>query len=157
LEAFGPCGCLTLPQVLCYQGELIESGLQVLHDLGGDHVGGREVGGVLQAVVFEPENVQAGLVAFDQFVISEGMEAVTLLTLVAILCVVAGYEIIQVLAAQRVGLQREVLVGAEVVDPQLLGPGLFAGDTAGKEQHVGLHALRVEDAGGQPRARTGTP
>jgi hypothetical protein len=31
-----------------------------------------------------------------------------------------------------------VLVGAEVVDPQLLGPRSFAGHAAVKEQHVGL-------------------
>jgi hypothetical protein len=37
---------------------------------------------------------------------------------------VAGYEVVQVLAAQCVSLWREVLVGAEIVDPQFLGPGL---------------------------------
>jgi hypothetical protein len=52
-------------------------------------------------------------------------------------------------ACQRVGLEREVLVGAQVVDPQLLGPRGFAGAFLLKEQHVGLHALRVEQARGQ--------
>ena len=123
-----------LAQVLCDQGELVQRGLQILDDLGGDHVGGGEIGGVFQAVVFEPEDVQAGFVALDQVVVGEGVEALGLLALVAILGVVAGDEIVQVLAAQRVRLQREVLVGAEVVDPQLLGPGLFAGTRRSKNR-----------------------
>ena len=45
--------------------------------------------------------------------------------------------------------QREMLVGAEVVDPELLGPRFFAGGFAVEEEDVGLHSLRVEDAGGQ--------
>jgi hypothetical protein len=57
--------CLTLSQVLGDQGELVEGGLQVLDDFGGDYVGGGEIGGILQAVVLEPEDVQAGLVALD--------------------------------------------------------------------------------------------
>ncbi len=37
--------------------------------------------------------------------------------------VVTGHELIQVAAAERVLLEGEVLVGAQVVDPQRLGPG----------------------------------
>jgi len=40
-------------------------------------------------------------------------------------------------------------VRAQVVEPQLLGPGLFLGGFAVEEEDVRLHALRVEDAGGQ--------
>jgi hypothetical protein len=41
-----------------------------------------------------------------------------------------------------------------VVDPDLLGPGLFAAGLALEEQDVRLHALRVEDSGSY--RRTGT-
>lgn len=43
----------------------------------------------------------------------------------------------------------EVLVGAQIVDPEAFGPRLFAGLFSFEEQHVGFHALGVEDAGGQ--------
>jgi hypothetical protein len=126
------------PQVLRDQGKFIQRCLQVFDDLGGDYVGGGEIGCVFKAVVFEPEDVQAGFIAFDQLVIREGVKALGLLALVTILCFVAGYEVIQVLAAQRIRLQGEVFIGAEVVDPKLFGPWLFAGDSAVKEEHIRL-------------------
>jgi hypothetical protein len=46
-----------------------------------------------------------------------------------------------------------MLVGAEVVDPQGLSPGPFAGRFAIEEEDVGLDALGVEDAGGQAEQR----
>ena len=42
-----------------------------------------------------------------------------------------------------------MLVGAEVVDPQLLGPRFFLSRFVLQEQHVGFDALGVEDARGQ--------
>ena len=44
-------------------------------------------------------------------------------------------------------------VGAEVVDPQLLGPRFFLSRFVLEEQHVGFDALGVEDAGGQSQQR----
>lgn len=44
-------------------------------------------------------------------------------------------------------------VRAQVVDPELLRPRLFLRGIAVEEQDVGLHALRVEDAGGQAQER----
>ena len=67
--------------------------------------------------------------------------------LVAILGVVAGDEVVEVGAFQLVFFQREMLVGAEIVDPQLFGPRLFLRRLAIEEEHVRLHALGVEDAG----------
>src|SRR6266571_1312639 len=63
-----------------------------------------------------------------------------------ILWVVAGDEIVEVPARQRVGTQGEVLVGAQVVDPQALGPVARAGGFSIEEEHVCFDALRVEDA-----------
>ena len=40
-------------------------------------------------------------------------------------------------------------VGTQVVDPQLFGPGGLLGGLGVEEQHVGLHALRIENPGGQ--------
>jgi len=144
---------LDLPQILGDQGEFVEGGLQVFYYLGGDYVGFGEIGGIFQAIVLQPENVQAGFVAFYQVVIVEGVEALGFLALVAIFGMVAGDKIIQVLAAQWVCLQREVLICAEVVDPQLLCPGLFAGDAAVEKHHIGLDSLRVEDARWQAQQR----
>jgi hypothetical protein len=70
------------------------------------------------------------------------VEAVSLLSPVAIFRMVTGYKIVQVLPAGRVRLEGEVLVGAEIIDPELLRPGLFAGNTPIKEEYV---RLRVED------------
>ena len=50
---------------------------------------------------------------------------------------------------QRAGLEREMHVGAQVLDPQLAGPRGFGGRPLVEEQHVRLHALGVEQAGGQ--------
>src|SRR6266699_2332518 len=65
--------------------------------------------------------------------------------------VVAGDEVIEVIAHEGASLQREVLVGAEVVDPQLLRPRPLGRRLAVEEQDVRLHAARVEDPGGQPQ------
>ncbi len=80
------------------QGELVQRGLQVFDDLGGDHVGRWQIGRVFQAVVFEPEDVEAGLVPLHQFVIGEGMEPLRLFSLVSVLGLVAGDEVVQVFA-----------------------------------------------------------
>ena len=37
--------------------------------------------------------------------------------------VIAFHELVKVFALERVGLEGEMLVGAEIVDPELLGPG----------------------------------
>ena len=46
-----------------------------------------------------------------------------------------------------------MLVGAEVVDPELLGPGGLARGLLVEEEHVGFHALRIEKAGRQTQER----
>ena len=42
-----------------------------------------------------------------------------------------------------------MLVGAQIVNPQVLCPGRFAGGLPVEEQHVGLDALGIEDSRGQ--------
>jgi hypothetical protein len=50
---------------------------------------------------------------------------------------------------QRVFLEGEVAVGAEVVNPDGFGPRRFAGRLVIEEDDVGFDALLVKDAGGQ--------
>jgi hypothetical protein len=54
----------------------------------------------------------------------------------------------EVVAAERRALAELGHVGAHVVDPHFLGVALV-GLATGEEQHIGLDALGVEDAGGQ--------
>ena len=61
----------------------------------------------------------------------------------------AFYKFIQIRAGERPGLQGEIHVRAQVVNPQLFRPGRLAGRFAVEEQQVGLHALGVKDAGRQ--------
>src|ERR1017187_503111 len=89
----------TFAQIFGDQCELVERGLQVFDDLGSDDIGGRQIGGVFQAFVLEPKDVQAGLVTFDQVVIAERVELLGFLPLVAIFGVVAGDKVVKVLAA----------------------------------------------------------
>src|SRR5687767_5440279 len=69
----------------------------------------------------------------------------------AVLRAVAGHELVEVWSVQAVRLEREVLVGAQVVDPEGARPGRRAGRLAVEEQDVRLYALGVEDAGRQPQ------
>lgn len=92
--------------------ELLQSRLEVLDDLGGDDAGGGEVVGVFEALVAEPEDIQAGLVARHQLVVVEPLEPLGLLTLTEPTGPITGDEIIEVGPGQRVLLQGEVLIRA---------------------------------------------
>ena len=120
----------------------------------GDHVGVGKIGGVFEGVVFEPEDVEAGFVAGDEFVVGVGTPAAVGFLVgpggfasVPIRRVVAFHELVEVFALERIGLEREVFVGAEVVDPELLGPGRLTRGLLVEEEHVGFHALRIEEPG----------
>jgi len=69
---------------------------------------------------------------------------------VSVLGIVAFNEVQEALELERIGLQSEVLVRPQIVDPELIRPGSFAGRLFIKEEHIGLHSLGVEDSGGQP-------
>ena len=140
-------------QLILDAPELLQRGFQALHDLPRQDRRIGQVVGVLQALVLEPEDVQAGLVPFHQIVIAEGPEAFRLLSVVPVLRIVAFDEVLQVLQLERIGLEGEVLVGPQVVDPQLLRPWRLAGRLSVKEEHIGLDSLGVEDARGQAQQR----
>jgi hypothetical protein len=113
----------TATQIGRDEGELIQGRLQVLDDLGRDDLGRGQIVGVLQALVAKPEDVQAGLVPLDQVLVVERVESVGLCALLPILRVEALREVLQVGTHQRLGAQREVHVGPEVIDPELGGRG----------------------------------
>jgi hypothetical protein len=66
-------------------GELIESSLQVFDDLGRKNGGIREIAGIAEAVVAEPEDVEVRFVALDQVFVGEGSEALGFGPLVAVI------------------------------------------------------------------------
>jgi len=118
-----------------------------------DHVGVRKVIRVLKALVPQPEDVEVDLVPLHQILVSERMESFGLFPFQLVCSVVTGDEVVQVLVLQRIRLEREVHVGAKVVDPQRLCPGSLAGRLLVEEEDVCLHALRIEDTGGKPKER----
>src|SRR5947207_12513588 len=123
-------------------------------------MGIREIGGVLETLVSQPEQIEAELVARQDLFIAVwppapvrrlvGPRRFALMTLAQ---AVTGDEIVEIDPGQRTLLEREVLVGPKIVDPDRPRPGLVAARLAIEEQHVGLHALRIEDTGGQPEER----
>src|SRR5664280_2806626 len=89
------CGCNSL--------ELHQCSGQVLDDLPGDDLRGREVVQVLQSLVTQPGDVEVGLVPCHQLVIGEGLAPLRLNPLRAWLPGrVALDELVQVVTAQRV-------------------------------------------------------
>ncbi len=138
-----------LLQVLGDCGELFQGGFEVGGDFAGDDFRGGEVGGFFEGVVFEPEDVQIDFVPLRQFFVREGLESLGLFAFVTVFGVVARDEVIKVAAFERVFLEREVHVGSQVVDPELLRPGRFLSRFAVEEQYVGLDSLSIKDPGRQ--------
>ena len=59
----------------------------------------------------------------------------------AVLCVVAGDEVVEVAALQGIFFQGEMFVGAEVVNPKLVCPRFLCGGFAVEEENIGLNYL----------------
>jgi hypothetical protein len=108
----------------------------------------------------EPEEAEGALVAGDEFLVREGAPAALGvlfgpggLALVPVLGVEALHELIDVGPFHPLGLEGEVLVGAQVVNPEFACPRLLGGGLAVEEEDVRLDPLGVEDAGGQAQER----
>ena len=106
--------------------------------------------GILQTLIAQPEEVHAYLVPLHQVIVAEDVELVGLLPGMPVGWVVTVDEVGQVFVLEGTSTQREVLVGAEVIDPHALGPGPLTGGLPIKEEYVGFDALGVEDAGRKP-------
>ena len=133
--------------------ELGQRHAERLDDLGGEDVGGRQVVGVVQALVAEPEQVERELVAGRDLVVVVALEPVRLFRPLSVARSVARYEVLEVGDGERVGLEREVLVRPQVVDPERRRPRGLTGRLPVEEQDVGLDALGVEDARREPEQR----
>src|SRR5436309_1348975 len=100
---------MSASKVIRNKPELFEGGLEVVHDFLGDDVGIGKVVGGFEALVLEPEDVEAGFVAGNKFVIVVGAPAAVWFllgprrfTLVAIGRVVALHKLVEVFALQRI-------------------------------------------------------
>ena len=87
-------------QVLLDQLEFLQRGAQVLDDLASEDVRFREVGGVFQALVAQPEDVEAGLVPCHQLVVGDPPEPLGLLPLAELPWLVALDEVVEVGSAE---------------------------------------------------------
>lgn len=160
-DPFGSaCVFIPVSQIIGDQSELLQRRLKLFDNLSGDDARLGKVFGGFEAFVFEPKDIEARLIAADQFVIVVGAPAAVgillgpgRLALVAVLRVVAGDEFVEVFAFQRMGLEGEVHVGPEVVDPKLLCPGGLAAGFLVEEENVRLHPLGVEEAGRKAEQR----
>ena len=133
--------------------ELFQGCFQIGGDIGSDDLGCWEIGGVFEGFVLEPENIEVRLIAFGQLIIGEGLEALALLAVVAVLRIVAGNEIVEITPLEGIFLQGEMLVRPQIIDPELLGPRFFLRGLAVEEEDVRLHSLGVEDPGGESQQR----
>lgn len=140
---------LFLFELLADAQKLFQRRLEVLDDLQGQDLGLGEVLGVFEALVFQPEDVQVRLVPLHKLVVREGPEPLVLPPLVPVLGVVALDELPEVLRPEGIGLEGEMLVRPQIVDPEPLGPGGLARLFSVEEEDVGLDALGVKYAGGK--------
>jgi hypothetical protein len=69
----------------------------------------------VEAAVFQPEDLEAGLVAGDEGLVVEIFETLGFLAPLTVGRVVAVDEALSVVALERAGFQGEVFVGAQVV------------------------------------------
>lgn len=100
--------------------KLFKGRFEILDDLRGNDVRWGQVVGVLEGLVPRPEDVEVELVAGYEGFVVEAAEALGLFAPAAVACVVAGDEVVEVAAPERVLLEREVLVGMQVADPETL-------------------------------------
>ena len=95
--------------------ERCQRSLQVLDDFLVQYIGRWQIVQIVLAVVLQPEDIQAGLVAGHQVLIAIELEALDGGPLVAVARVVAGDEVLQVIEFERARLEREMLVGTQVI------------------------------------------
>ena len=136
--------------------EAIQCGLQILNDIRSQFVGIGQAVQIGQGLVLDPEDVQTGLVPFQDILRAEPPPAAIgvgfrpgFLPFVAVLRVVAADKVIQIGIGHGMLLQCEMDVGAEIVNPDIFRLPLWAGGALIEEKHVCLDAGLVENAGGQ--------
>src|SRR6266508_1583951 len=88
--------------------ELGKRRFKIFYDLAGDYGGGGEVVGVLEALITEPEDVEARLVASHKLLVRKPLEALGFPSLMPTLGPVTDHEVFKVFVAERPLLQRAV-------------------------------------------------
>lgn len=81
--------------------------MQILDNFGCQNGGIRQIGRIAQIVIPQPEDVEIGLIAFDQVFVGVASETLRFTSLVSILRVVAADRVVQV------GSREEYLTPAE--------------------------------------------
>jgi len=119
-------------------GELIEGGLQVFDDLGGEYGGVRKIRRIAEAVIAEPEKYRGWLVAFDQVFVGKNVEALGFGALVAVLGFVGVDEVVEVGVGKSTGFQGEVLIGTEIVIQSLRVQGCSLAGLRSKKRTLAL-------------------
>ena len=134
--------------------------LQVFDDIIGQHIGCRQIVQIGKRLVLDPENVEAGLVPCQNVRNVEFAPAAIWIilaprfgALIAVFRMITGNEILQVGILHRILLQREMDIGAEIIDPHCLRLRFGAGWTLVEKDHVGLDAGFIEDTSRQTQDR----
>jgi hypothetical protein len=70
--------------------------------------------------------------------VGEALESFRFFSLVAVLWIVAGDEVVEVAALEGIFFEGEVFVSTEIVDPELVYPRLFGGGLRSKKRTSGL-------------------
>ena len=96
---------------------MLQCSFEVGSYIGGNDLGRGQIGALFQRIVFQPEDIQVNFVALRQFLVGEGLEAFAFLAVNAVLRVVAGDKVVEVAALERIFLEREMQIRAQVVDP----------------------------------------
>src|SRR2546421_3544734 len=89
-------------QILRNSRKLLQRRLQILNNAGSKHIRGSQRICPFQALITQPEEIKAHLVALEKFLIAKRAEALALLSLVTILCMVTRHKIIQMSPRQRI-------------------------------------------------------
>ena len=114
--------------------EAIQCGLQILNDIRSQFVGIGQAVQIGQGLVLDPEDVQTGLVPFQDILRAEPPPAAIgvgfrpgFLPFVAVLRVVAADKVIQIGIGHGMLLQGEMNICAEIVNPDVFRLPLWAG------------------------------
>src|SRR5258708_5204944 len=113
----------------------------------------RQIERVAEAIIPEPKDVEVRFVALQQVFVRKAVETFRFDTLMTIRGVVASDEVVQIRTSQRVRLQREMLVGTKIVNPERVRPRFLASGLAVEEEHISLHTLGIENTRGQAQQR----
>ncbi len=104
----------------------------MLDDLQRQNFRRRQFIQIIEAVVLQPEDVEIGLVASNEFIVGEIPEAIGFCTIMSVFRIVADDEVLKIVKLERLGFEGKVFVGTEIIEPDAFG------------MHVSVFGLGVE-------------